>query len=948
MRVQDLVLNQRTEILRVLCSSGSAEPVEHVTDILLSQGELTWEDYQSIHVSGRPLYTNARQLLDVVYLKGESSCGLFLEALKKVLPEEQPAGFSFPDHWSDPEKLFSHQHTSPQPTVKESVCHYAHPPSRAKGEAAAKFLLEYIQQGEESGSILNKKTQTVSREFLKFQKKLRSSLSAQSCFLSTYGGTSHMSLDDIYTDGQLELSEVCPDVHGPIGLKDITGEVGTINEEADTVLVSGEAGSGKSTLLQRLHLLWAREAALLEYLLLFPFSCRRLNTELSELSFKELLFQHCCWPDRDQDEIFDFIQDHPHLILFTFDGLDELKQSFSDEHRLCCPTQRAPVHVLLFNLIQGSLLKGVRKVVTSRPGAVTPVLKKNLRKEVLLKGFSPSGIDCFVRKHHSDPTVAAKVLQSLHTNTTLLGLCHSPVLCWIVSCCHKELLGCGEGSPQTITDVYLTIVEHFFQHHSPLRSTGKISWHREYLDPVLRLGQLAFKGIVSTCYIFSDKDLDTCAITKEDLSLGFLIQSKDLSVFRSKCYEFLHVTMQCFFAAVYVVVSKDSDRSTIPKLFELKNLKETSLRTAFFSACLLYQQVDERSLDKDATAVETPNLQMTATFASGLLSQRHRSLWLHCCPATAIDRKTRQVSKCLSKGMQKHFKSIPQPVAGEKKSMHAMPGFVWLIKCIYEMQECSIAKDAMSKLEVDHLKLTYCNIGPVECTALAFVLQHLNNPVGLQLDNNTVGDVGVEQLLPCMHICHSLYLRNNNITDEGIHKLIAKSIQCDNFHKIALFNNRLTDACTQDFSLLLKTKQDFISLRLGNNNITAEGAKQLAEGLRVNKSLKFLGLWGNSIGDAGAEALASALEGNTTLVWLSLVGNGIGSAGACALSKVVKNNVSLEELWLTENCITRMGVECLIEALQHNANVKSIWLRNNDLRLEEVEEMAQRESRLLF
>lgn len=103
MRVQDLVLNQRTEVLRVLCSSGSAEPVEDVTDILLSQGELTWEDYQSIHVSGRPLYTNARELLDLVYLKGESSCGLFLEALKQVLPEEQAAGFSFPAFWSDHE-----------------------------------------------------------------------------------------------------------------------------------------------------------------------------------------------------------------------------------------------------------------------------------------------------------------------------------------------------------------------------------------------------------------------------------------------------------------------------------------------------------------------------------------------------------------------------------------------------------------------------------------------------------------------------------------------------------------------------------------------------------------------------------------------------------------------------------------------------------------------------
>lgn len=103
MRVQDLVLNQRTQILQVLCSSGSAEPLELVTDILLAQGELTWEDYQSMHVLGRPLYANTRQLLDLVYMKGENTCRVFLGALKQVLSEEQAAGFSFPPYWSSPE-----------------------------------------------------------------------------------------------------------------------------------------------------------------------------------------------------------------------------------------------------------------------------------------------------------------------------------------------------------------------------------------------------------------------------------------------------------------------------------------------------------------------------------------------------------------------------------------------------------------------------------------------------------------------------------------------------------------------------------------------------------------------------------------------------------------------------------------------------------------------------
>ncbi|XP_073320638.1 nucleotide-binding oligomerization domain-containing protein 2 isoform X2 [Pagrus major] len=951
MSVQELVLKQRTEILHALCSSGSAEHLEQVLDILLAQGELSWEEYQNIQVLPEAKGVGLSLSGCLSNLEGREE---YQSTSSQTLLTQRPSLVSELQGCTDgalKALLASGLFTTAD---CDDVCLPIHTPSqqarrlldhvRSKGESAAKIVLQYIQQKQESGSLLTQETPTPPKEFVKYQKKLSSSVSAQSCFLSTYGGTSHMRLDDIYTEGQLELDHYSADAHESLGLEDIVGTAGTVNEEADTVLVSGEAGSGKSTLLQRLHLLWARGTALQDFLLLFPFSCRRLNSEQREVSVQELLFQHCCWPDREQEEIFQFILDHPHLILFTFDGLDELKQSFSDEHRLCCPTQRAPVHVLLFNLIQGSLMKGVLKVVASRPEAVGPLLKKHLRKEVFLKGFSPSGIDCFVKKHHSDPTVAAKVLGSLQTNTALLGLCHSPVLCWIVSQCHKELLGFGEGSPQTITDVYLMILQHFLRRQSSPTSTVGLGWLHEHLQTVLHLGQLAFEGIGTTCYIFSGTDLETCGVTEKDICMGFLIQSKDMSSTHSKHYEFLHLTMQCFFAALYIVLSNNTDRSTIPKLFELKDMRETGLSSTCFRSCLpsTYQQEGE------ATAAETHNLQITATFVSGLLSQRHQSLWLHCCPSAVTEKRVRQVVRCLSKGMQKHFKSIPQPVEGEKKSMHAMPGFVWLIKCIYEMQNSRIAKDAMSKLEVDHLKLTYCNIGPVECTAIAYVLQHLKNPVGLQLDNNSVGDVGVEQLLPCMHICNSLHLRNNNITDEGIRKLIAKGIQCDNFQKIALFNNRLTDACTQHFSHLLKTKQNFIALRLGNNNITAEGAKQLAEGLKFNHSLQYLGLWGNKIGDAGAEALARVLESSNTLVWLSLVGNGVGSTGACALANIIKNSTSLEDIWLTENCITRAGVECLIQALEHNTHVKSIWLKNNDLSPEEVAEMTQRESRLIF
>ncbi|XP_059368574.1 nucleotide-binding oligomerization domain-containing protein 2-like [Carassius carassius] len=982
MSTPQLILKQRAELLAVLCGGGSAEPLDCVLDLLLAWEVLVWDDYLSIQVVEKALSYKVRQLLDVVYDKGEDACSLLLAAMNQVLPEEQKTGLCFGEECAVVGKNRPDTATltllADRPvlvrklrdnidgalnvllttgyfTIKDCdvVQLPVYTPSqqvrrlldqvRFKGETAAKTLLQYLEQTETTRPNPEDKENHLSANCMLYQEKLRSSVAAQSHSLNTYGGTGHFSLDDIYTDGLLEVMDGSGETT-TLGLEDVVGPLGTLNDDADTFLVSGEAGSGKSTLLQRLHLLWAREALLKNIFLLFPFSCRKLNAEHRELSLKELLFLHCCWPDRGQDEVFQFILDHPNLVLFTFDGLDEFKQGFTDEERHCCPTKQVPVPVLLFNLLQGTLMKGVMKVVTSRPQAVGPSLKRYLHKEVLLKGFSPGGIDCFVKKHHSDPAMARRVIESLHANSVLLSLCHIPVFCWIVTKCHQELLGSQDGIPQTITDVYLLVLQHFFQRKSyqPQGVLGK-AWLEEHLNTVLKLGQLALEGLEASCYVFSGYELQRIGLTEQDVSMGFLIYSSGLFVTDCKRYEFLHITLQCFFAALYVVLNRNRYRSAIYRLFQPKYKQLSGLSQRCLEPC-----IDSSVVGVESRVTETPNLQITAQFVSGLLSQRHHNLLLECCPTAMRERKAKQVVKSLSKCMQRHFKSIPRPLEGEKKSMHAMPSFVWLIKCIYEMQDSSIAQDTMAKLDVEHLKLTYCNIGPVECTALAYVLKYLRNPVGLQLDNNSVGDVGAEQLLPCLHICHSLYLRNNNISDEGIRKLLQKGMKCERFQKIALFNNNLTDACTQHFAWLLKSKQNFLSLRLGNNNITSQGAEQLAEGLSYNQSLQFLGLWGNKIGDRGAKALADALKNSTTLIWLSLVDNGVGSAGACALAKIISQSKSLEELWLNKNCISREGVECLIEALKVNTSVKEIWLRGNNLSPGEEEELSKQESRLTF
>lgn len=95
MCAQQLVLQQRTELLEALCCSGTTEPLDSVLDLLLSWDVLIWEDYHNIQGLTKPLCSKTRDLLDLVYTKGEDACSLLLQAFDQVLPEAQKTRLCF-------------------------------------------------------------------------------------------------------------------------------------------------------------------------------------------------------------------------------------------------------------------------------------------------------------------------------------------------------------------------------------------------------------------------------------------------------------------------------------------------------------------------------------------------------------------------------------------------------------------------------------------------------------------------------------------------------------------------------------------------------------------------------------------------------------------------------------------------------------------------------------
>ncbi|XP_051835786.1 nucleotide-binding oligomerization domain-containing protein 2 isoform X1 [Antechinus flavipes] len=1016
MCTQEFFQAQRSQLVGQL-ALRSLENFESILDYLLSWEVLTWEDYESVSLPGQPLSTLARRLLDIIWNKSGQSCELLFAAVKKAEETEEQ---------TEPPRLWSQDVASPaqdlqrhRPVIVRKIyghvegildlllergfitkyeCDEIRLPiftssqrarrlldfAKVKENGVAQFLLQHVHQLPVLPAPFPDATACQ-----KYRAKLKATVSAQSRFLSTYDGTENLYLEDIYTENILEVRKGgggggAPGQKGcdTVELPDIFSDSGCVNEHADTVLLVGEAGSGKSTLLQQLHRLWATGRLFHRFLFVFPFSCRQLQYVDKPVSVKTLLFEQCCWPDEGQQEVFQYLLDHPDRVLITFDGFDEFKFKFTDRETHCSPTDPTSVQNLLFNLLRGNLMKNAKKVLTSRPHAITPFLRKYVRKELGLKGFSQEGIELFMRRHHSEPGLADRIVRLLKATSALHGLCHVPVFSWIVSRCHKELLQRGCGSLKTTTDMYLLILRHFVMHASP----GAAAWGpgipflRPWLPTILRLGRLALWGLGTCSYVFSAKQLWASGVEEEDLSLGFLVRSKSFSQESSASLEFLHITLQCFFAAFYLLLGADVSASALRRLFHHHKKPSRSLARRFPVSCLQApepEEAEEASVSGLLQKAEPHNVQITAAFLAGLLSREHRGLVTQCQGASSpLPQKQTLVRRCLALALRRHFQSIPPAVPGEGKSMHAMPEFVWLIRSLYEMQDERLAREAVSKLGVGHLKVTYCNIGPAECAALAFVLKNLQQPVALQLDYNAVGDVGVEQLLPCLPVCHALYLRDNNISDLGICRLVDQALQCEQFQKLALFNNKLTDDCTHSLASLLKYKQNFLSLRLGNNHITAVGAKVLAEGLKGNDSLQCLGLWGNKVGDEGARALASALHDHPSLKWLSLVGNNIGSLGAQALALMLEKNVSLEELCLEENhlqdedmcalvcglkknsslkilklsnnSITLQGVSALLQVLEGNATIKSVWLRGNIFTPEEIEQLSLMDARLLL
>ncbi|XP_006832230.1 PREDICTED: nucleotide-binding oligomerization domain-containing protein 1 [Chrysochloris asiatica] len=842
---------------------------------------------------------------------------------------------------------------------------------QSKGEEVCEFLLYVLQQlkdayvdlrpwlseiGFSPSQLIQSRAVVNTDPVSRYTQKLRHHLACDSKFILCYGQKEELLLEELYTDTVMELVGFTNESLGLLGSLHglLDHSTGILNEQAETVFLSGNAGVGKSMLLQRLQGLWASGQVGGEVKFFFHFRCRMFSyfKESDVLCLQDLLFKHYCYPEQDPEEVFTFLLRFPHTALFTFDGLDELHSDFdlSSAPDISSPTALAHPLVLLANLLSGKLLKGATKLLTARTGIEIP--RQFLRKKVFLRGFSPSHLRAYSRRMFPDRALQARLLEQLEANPNLCSLCAVPLFCWIIFRCFQHFYSAFDGALQlpdctlTLTDIFLLATEVHLNRTQPTslvqRNTrSQVEAFCSGQGILHSLGRLALWGMEKNLFVFSQEQVQASELQEGDLQLGFLRAMLEMGpVGEQLSYEFFHITLQAFFTAFFLVVDDKVSMQELLRFFQEWVPPGKTVVASCFPHFGPFQCLGRSGLAREDPFKNRDHFHFTNLFLCGLLSKSKQKLLQHLVPVATLKRKRKALWAHLFASLRSYLKNLPRVQTGDFNQVQAMPTFIWMLRCIYETQSEKVGQLAARGICANYLKLTYCNACSADCSALSFVLHHFHKRLALDLDNNNLNDYGVRELQPCFSRLTVIRLSVNQITDSGVKVLYEEMIKYKILTYLGLYNNQITDVGATYIAKILDECKSLTHLKLGLNKITSEGGKCLALAVKNSKSILEIGMWGNTIGDEGAQAFAEALRNHPSLINLSLAFNGISTEGGKSLAQALQRNTSLKIFWLTKNELNDEVAENLAEMLKVNQTLKHLWLIQNQITVKGVAQLA--------
>ncbi|MGH0135431.1 UNVERIFIED_CONTAM: hypothetical protein FKN15_008040 [Acipenser sinensis] len=516
-------------------------------------------------------------------------------------------------------------------------------------------------------------------------------------------------------------------------------------------------------------------------------------------------------------------------VLYIFDGLDEsrLQLDFTKCRKLCDEKKSTVLDVLLINLIKGDLLPSASLWITSRPAAASHIPYQYISRLTEIQGFEDQQKDEYFRKKFKDSTLAEKILLHVRMLRSVHVMCYVPAFCWIIATVLGHTLGenGNENIPRTLTEVYthflLVLLALQNQKHENIEELLK-----ENQEAILNMGKLAFHNLERNNLIFYEDDLRECGIDIRPSSVysGIfreLFKEKS-TIFKETVYSFVHLTVQEYFAALYVFASfQNKNRNPLEKTVneKFRGIFRTRL-------CEVYKIALNKS-----TKSRNGHLDLFLRFLLGLGMKTNQEL------LKGLLLKPQDKSKDIQKTTE-DIKQMIRKTTSPERSIN-------LFHCLSELNDNSLVEEIKMSLTLGNLSQ---NLSPSDYSALAYVLQMSEDELDtLDLSKRSLQDEGLLRLMPAARLYKRLIeleLERNNLGDSGV-KLLSAALKDPNckLEKLGLSDCYLTGDCCEDLASALCTNQSTLrELELERNNLGDSGVKLLSAALKdPNCKLEKLG-----------------------------------------------------------------------------------------------------------
>uniref|UniRef100_A0AAY5KRV7 NACHT domain-containing protein n=1 Tax=Esox lucius TaxID=8010 RepID=A0AAY5KRV7_ESOLU len=675
-----------------------------------------------------------------------------------------------------------------------------------------------------------------------------------------------------------------------------------------TVLTKGVAGIGKTVSVQKFILDWAKGKANQDVQFVFPLPFRELNLmKGDELSLIQLINHFSV--ETNKARISNY---NKYKVVFIFDGLDECRLPLDFQNNKSCydVTESTSVDVLLTNLIKGNLLPSALLWITTRPAAANQIPSGCVDLVTEVRGFNDPQKEEYFRKRFSDEDLANRIISHIKTSRSLHIMCHIPVFCWIVATILEHMLTTDDKVelPKTLTDMYSHFLVFQSTHRNVKYDRKKETdphWNKE---SILTLGKLAFQQLQKGNLIFYEEDLKECGIDINEASVysGVCTQifKEECGLNQDKVFCFVHLSIQEFLAAVYVLSFNNNN----------KNLMDEQQST--FITLLLWTTPEIYFHRKQVTFYKTA---VDEAFQS---KTGHLDLFLRFLLGLSLESNQKHLRGLLTK-TKSSSQSHEETIKYIKKKIRENPSSercINLFHCLNELNDRSLVEEIQRYLSSGRLSRE--ELSPAQWSALVFVLLTSEEEIDVfDLKKYSTSEEGLLRLLPVIKTCRTALLSGCRITKKGYASLVsALKSNPSHLKELDLSYNQPEESGVIKLSALMEDPQCRLeTLKLSGCGITKEGCASLVSALKSNPShLKELDLSNNQPEDSGVIKLSALMEDpQCRLETLKLSGCRITEEGCASLISALKSNPShLKGLDLSYNDLKDTGVEKLSALLK--------------------------------